>query len=269
MADLTDFMNYYNENLSADVVNKADPFSNLKNFFSGGSYGHQQKVNDFNFGLEMEQKLYDRALQQTMFQREDNAVQRRVADLKKAGLSPLLAASGSGAGAGSVVSSSATPSAGNNRKGNMDITKLLPLIGSMADISKTRSQEALLKAQTEDISLRNKWYKDNPSWVPGMFDSVPGLIGGLAKMAIDGSLPSSVSSMPIIKWLFGNISDTSTPDVPVTTTPSSSPSVPTLTGRPAKYRNVQEAFRDGWSYVGGYYYERNGHRAYYDDIIGT
>lgn len=50
---------------------------------------------------------YQKALQQTMFEREDTAVQRRMADLKAAGLNPNLAA-GSAAGAGSVVSRSTT-----------------------------------------------------------------------------------------------------------------------------------------------------------------
>lgn len=50
---------------------------------------------------------YQKALQQQMFNREDTAVQRRVEDLRAAGLNENLAA-GSAAGAGSVVSRSST-----------------------------------------------------------------------------------------------------------------------------------------------------------------
>ena len=55
---------------------------------------------------------YQKALQQQVFDREDNAVQRRMADLQAAGLNPNLAA-GSAAGAGSVVSRSNTNDLGS------------------------------------------------------------------------------------------------------------------------------------------------------------
>lgn len=55
-----------------------------------------------DYAFQREQYSYQKKLQNTLFQREDNAVQRRVEDLERAGLSKTLAA-GSAASAGQAV----------------------------------------------------------------------------------------------------------------------------------------------------------------------
>lgn len=60
----------------------------------------------FNTNMSRENFEWQKALQLNLMQREDTAVQRRVADLKAAGLSPVLAA-GSAAGSGPIVQTEA------------------------------------------------------------------------------------------------------------------------------------------------------------------
>lgn len=59
----------------------------------------------YNAYMQNQQFDYNRALQKTIFEREDNAISRQVADLERNGLNKQLVAGG--AGAGSVVSTSA------------------------------------------------------------------------------------------------------------------------------------------------------------------
>ena len=126
----------------------------------------QQKAND-NLQLQRDTLDYQKQLQQTMFDREDNAVQRRAADLKAAGLSQTLAAGGA-AQAGPVVATQAPQKGKEDMEGigalSNSLTSALAQIATTTNISKTKADEALslaqadkLKADTVGKNIENKY----------------------------------------------------------------------------------------------------------------
>ncbi len=112
-------------------------------------------TNKENLALQKDNLAYQKDLQKTIFQREDNAVQRRVADLKAAGLSPTLAA-GSSAGAGSVVSTSAP-----QKKSNLESYLALASVGTaLAQQQKAQTEADIARQQLIQDKMDTDYYKE-------------------------------------------------------------------------------------------------------------
>lgn len=101
-----------------------------------------------NLEFQKEVFAYQKDLQERIFGREDNTMQRRVADLKMAGLSPVLA-SGMGAGTGAVVST-VTP---QRQRTSVNPLEIFGLLKMKADISRTTAEENLLQAQASKTNV--------------------------------------------------------------------------------------------------------------------
>ncbi len=127
--------------ITQSVMNYGINQSNLK----------AQKENyDFNKDSYLKNFEYQKNLQQQIFNREDNAVQRRAADLQLAGLSKTLAA-GDGAGAGPVVSTSSSSLSAPQRSQVDLLSSALNLAEAQASIKKINAEAENLLKQNEKM----------------------------------------------------------------------------------------------------------------------
>lgn len=103
-------------------------------------------TNILNFSEQKKQNAWMREAQQTTWDREDNAVQRRAADMKAAGINPLLAA-------GSPAQASSPVQIGAPQMENTGFDKALVAMNLMAqkkNIGLTTAQELKTKEEIEN-----------------------------------------------------------------------------------------------------------------------
>lgn len=115
------------------------------------------KQNTRNLNFQKEVFEYQKGLNQTMMEREDSSYQRKMADMQRAGLNPVLAAGGAGA-------TSHPGTAPTAPKSEMDYTMMQDMVlrmGQMAaDISRTKAEAERLRKQSEVDDRRldlEKW----------------------------------------------------------------------------------------------------------------
>lgn len=131
------------------------------NQISRDNLAAQKEWNNRNFQLQQQNLDYIKHRDQITMEREDNATQRRVADLEAAGMSPILAA-GSPAAASSGPITSA-PQGQAPQKGNEGVMAKMQFANMLNQIGMSTAELSLLKERVRGMKIDND-AKENKEW---------------------------------------------------------------------------------------------------------
>lgn len=158
---------------------------------SGGgnyAYGQLTGTNQANANaqanLEYQKQVFDwqKNLQERIFQREDNAIQRQTADLKAAGFNPILAAGGKGAGAGQAIKINAPQKKFHRNDMVQALQNYVGLMTQKANIAQTQAGADLAMSQAGATQVRKNIDQHNLNIAKktGM-PTNPSVPGGIAR----------------------------------------------------------------------------------------
>lgn len=124
----------------------------------GGFYNDWQnrKINKENLELQKDTQEWNKEAQQTTWAREDNAVQRRAAGLKAAGLSQTLAAGGAASSSGPIRLESPHRDQDSYTSGLDKASVAMAMLRQKADISRTEAENDYIQLQKQGQNIKNQ-----------------------------------------------------------------------------------------------------------------